>query len=289
MEYHQDRFADNSLLVFKDDKLLAILPANRVGDTLFSHQGLTYGGLVSHTKTKFQIVVELFKHILIHLESNDVKELIVRSLPQIYHKQPSDEMEYLLFKTKADRFRCDILSVVKPGHCEISRNRIEGVNRGKKHHLEIREVNDFSEFWNDILTPNLSDKYKTNPVHSLNEITLLKSKFPNNIRQFNVYQKEKIVAGTTIFESDQVARSQYISADSSKNSVGSHDFLHNFLLTTVFKSKPYFDFGISNENDGQQINTGLQYWKEGFGARSVVHNFYKVNTANHILLNELML
>ena len=40
MEYHQDRFQDFSLLVFEEDKLVSILPANRVGDTVFSHQGL---------------------------------------------------------------------------------------------------------------------------------------------------------------------------------------------------------------------------------------------------------
>ena len=46
MEYHSDRFQDFSLLVFEGEKLMSVLPANRVGDTVFSHQGLTYGGLV---------------------------------------------------------------------------------------------------------------------------------------------------------------------------------------------------------------------------------------------------
>ena len=44
MDYHKDRFEDYSLMVFKDEKLVAVLPANRVEDKLFSHQGLTYGG-----------------------------------------------------------------------------------------------------------------------------------------------------------------------------------------------------------------------------------------------------
>jgi len=32
MTYHQDRFEDASILVFEEDKLLAIFPANRAGD-----------------------------------------------------------------------------------------------------------------------------------------------------------------------------------------------------------------------------------------------------------------
>ena len=31
MEYHKDRFKDFSLLVFENKKLVAVLPANRVG------------------------------------------------------------------------------------------------------------------------------------------------------------------------------------------------------------------------------------------------------------------
>ena len=46
MDYHSDRFADHSLLFSERGKTVALLPANRCGDTLHSHQGLTYGGLV---------------------------------------------------------------------------------------------------------------------------------------------------------------------------------------------------------------------------------------------------
>ena len=56
------------------------------------------------------------------------------------------------------------------------------------------------------------------------------------------------------------------------------------LLQTVFQNKPFFDFGISNENQGKTVNKGLQYWKEGFGARTVVQRFYEVQTVNHNLL-----
>jgi len=42
MEYHKDRFNDYSLLVYKDQKLFGLLPANITNDTVVSHQGLTY-------------------------------------------------------------------------------------------------------------------------------------------------------------------------------------------------------------------------------------------------------
>ena len=44
MDYHSDRFHDFSLMAFDGGRLLALLPANLSGDTLYSHQGLTFGG-----------------------------------------------------------------------------------------------------------------------------------------------------------------------------------------------------------------------------------------------------
>ena len=65
MEYHQDRFEDFSLLIFDEKNTLkAILPANRVDDVLYSHQGLTYGGLILNQKTKFQDVIEMLFSLL---------------------------------------------------------------------------------------------------------------------------------------------------------------------------------------------------------------------------------
>ena len=43
MDYHADRFADASLMCRRDGCLYALLPANRDGDALYTHQGLTYG------------------------------------------------------------------------------------------------------------------------------------------------------------------------------------------------------------------------------------------------------
>ena len=291
LEYHQDRFEDFSLLIFDEKNLLkAILPANRVGENLYSHQGLTYGGLVLQQKSKFQEVIGMMKTILQFLQNQHIVSLQLKQLPTIYHESPSDEMEYLSFILNAKLCRRDCLSVINlETDFEFSSSRAEGIKRGTDLELEWKEEQDFTSFWNEILIPNLDQKFKTKPVHSLEEITFLKSKFPNNIRQFNVYKQGKIIAGTTVFESDFVSHSQYISADDSKNTTGSLDFLHNRLITYTFRNKKYFDFGISNENQGKNINNGLLFWKEGFGARTLIQNFYEIETKNYSLLENVLL
>src|SRR5690606_25377569 len=102
-----------------------------------------------------------------------------------------------------------------------------------------------------ILIPNLSKKHHAKPVHSLEEILYLKAKFPKNIKQFNVYYGDQIVAGATLFETKTVAHCQYISGNDDKNILGSLDGLHHYLITSVYANTRYFDFGISNENEGR--------------------------------------
>jgi len=291
MEYHQDRFEDFSLLIFDDTHdLIAVLPANVVGTIVFSHQGLTYGGIVTNETTKLADFIATTKAILVFLKSQKIEKLQFKEIPSIYCQKPADELQYLLFLMQGNLVRRDVLSVLDlKTNFSFSRDRKNGIKRGIKNNLVVKEESNFEAFWNEILIPNLAEKHQTKPVHSLEEIQFLHSKFPKNIRQFNVYQNDKIVAGTTIFESELVAHSQYISGNSDKNELGSLDFLHDYLISNVFKEKKYFDFGISNENQGKNINEGLLYWKESFGARTFTQDFYEVEIQNHTFLDTVLI
>ena len=288
MEYHQERFDDFSLIILKDKKVVALLPANRLYDEVYSHQGLTYGSIILSSSIKLFDSAQVLIEILKFLNANNIKRLYLKEIPSIYCTSPSDELQYLLFILKAKLERRDTLSVVSlSSRLKVSKDRLSGDKRAKKHDLKITEEQTFDIFWKDILIPNLIDKHSVKPVHSLQEIKSLKERFPKNIRQFNVYHNNKIIAGTTIFETTQVAHSQYISGNKDKNILGSLDFLHMHLINNVFINKAYFDFGISNENNGLNINKGLLYWKEGFGARSVTQDFYSIDIANYKLLDKV--
>jgi hypothetical protein len=61
------------------------------------------------------------------------------------------------------------------------------------------------------------------------------------------------------------------------------------LMTEVYAQRDVFDFGISNENQGKQVNSGLQFWKESYGAQPVVQHYYQVPTAQHTQLSQVLL
>lgn len=290
MDYHSDRFQDHSLMVFYKEKLIAVLPANIKDQTVHSHQGLSYGGLVVSKTITFEQTAKAFGLVLKYLEDAGIETLNLKLLPSIYNVLPSDEMEYLLFILGAKLTRRDISSsVFYEERLKIeSSNRIRGIKRGIKNNLEVREETDFQSFWNEVLVPNLQEAHNQNPVHSIEEITLLHSRFLNSIKQFNVYKDGVIVAGTTIFETPLVAHAQYISANESGRKLGALDFLFDFLIDH-FSDKRYFDFGISNEAQGQKVNKGLLHWKESFGGRSIAHHFYEVKIANRHRLKDMYL
>lgn len=290
MDYHADRFTDYSLMVFKKEKLVAVLPANLQGNTLHSHQGLTYGGLVLGKRTNFEETVIIFTQLLKFLESEAVATLNLKLLPHIYHLLPSDEIAHLLFVLNAKLTRRDISSSIfyEERLAITSSNRKRGIKRGIKNELEVREDSDFRKFWKEVLVPNLNETHGKDPVHSIAEIERLHARFPKNIKQFNVYQDDRILGGVTVFETPIVAHCQYISSNTDGRSLGALDYLFDFLINH-FSDKRYFDFGISNEAQGRKVNKGLIHWKEAFGGRSIAHDFYEVDTAQHHLLNDIYL
>ena len=74
MEYHADRFEDHSLIFFKDDELVALMPANAEGDTLFSHAGLTFGGIITNQKMNNDLMLDIFDSLKEYLKENGLKE-----------------------------------------------------------------------------------------------------------------------------------------------------------------------------------------------------------------------
>lgn len=283
VEYHSDRFTDHSLLVFDEDELVALLPAN-LGQpgNLESHGGLTYGGLVFSKSVSLVMTLEIFKAILEYLVFVNIECLLYKRIPRFYNSISDDEVDYALFLVGADLYRRDCALVIDmQDRLPITRRRQREIRKAERAAVKIVETNDYSAFWLNVLTPRLEGRFGVKPVHSLTEIELLASRFPNCIRQFVATQDGCVLAGITIFETEQVAHVQYSAMTEAGQRCGALDSLVHTLLDQTFCHKRYFDFGISNEDGGRRLNFGLLDWKEGFGARSSVHDFYRIRTNEH--------
>ena len=101
MDYHSDRFSDHSLLFFKGSKLLCILPANIREGTLYSHEGLTFGGVISDREMKVSLMLGVFDALSEHCKKEGIKEILYKTIPYIYHSIPTEEDLYALFSHQA--------------------------------------------------------------------------------------------------------------------------------------------------------------------------------------------
>lgn len=280
MEYHTERFADHSLVVFNDkEQIVALLPANKSENALISHDGLTYGGFITDARMKTGLMLDVFDCVSAFLRNVGFTKLIYKCIPHIYHRSPAEEDCYALFRGGAVLCRSDVSCVVRRDFKQpYQERRTRMIKKASAKNLICRTSDDYAAYWR-ILEKNLESRYGAKPVHSLAEIEKLHGFFPDNIKLFAVFSGDEMIAGTVIYESEQVAHTQYIASSELGKSLGGLDLLFHYLLTEIFHDKNYFDFGISTESQGKFLNKGLIEFKEGFGGRAVTYDFFEVKIA----------
>ncbi|MCP1298567.1 GNAT family N-acetyltransferase [Chryseobacterium sp. S0630] len=274
MEYHSDRFKDHSLLIFKNNKITAVLPANESEKQIISHGGLTFGSLIISHTVKTSEVLEIFNEIKKYYSELSFNEILYKAIPHIFHKYPAEEDLYALFRSDATLYRRDISSVIDLSHpIRFSETKRQLVRKCKENNVIITENTNFEEYWS--LLSSVLQKFDTKPVHTIEEITILKEKFPENIRLFEAKQDGRILAGIVIFDFGNTIHTQYMAASSEGRKAGALDFINHFLLEK-FKDRKYYSFGISTENQGKYLNEGLIQQKENMGARGIALDFYSI-------------
>ena len=276
MDYHSDRFSDHSLMCYREGRLYALLPANEKGDTLVSHGGLTYGGLVTDSRCSAKGVLDTFTAINAYLRQQAISRVVYKAIPWIYHQLPAEEDLYALTAVCHARLTIrDISStIVATRRLKFTESRRSGLRKAQKAGLRFRESTNVDDFW-PILNDNLTQKYAVRPVHTADELRLLQSRFPDEIKLWLVLDGDTPVAGTLLFLTPQVLHTQYISATPYGKQHGALDLLFDHLINNIYASYPYIDFGKSTVSDSADLNGQLIFQKEGFGARAVCYDTYE--------------
>jgi hypothetical protein len=149
----------------------------------------------------------------------------------------------------------------------------KGVNSG----LMWSPLTDLSGLW-ILLKEVLATRHDSSPTHSHEEIELLMARFPENILGYGVTLEGRLLGGAVLFINHNVVHTQYLAVNEEGRLIGALDFLIDKLIEKYRVTKRYFSFGISTENEGRELNTGLVFQKEGFGARGVTHDFYRLDS-----------
>ena len=278
MDYHADRFEDWSWMVFRQDKPVAVLPANQGAEgQVISHGGLTYGGLVSTSRLSGADTLAAFSAVLCEMRAEGAETPRYKPVPHIYHTVPAEEDLHALFLHNARLIRSDLASAIHlPSFKGFAKSKRAGVKAAAKAGLKVMESQDWTGFWS-LLDALLAERHDTRPTHTLAEISLLVSRFPEQIRLFTATLDGLPLAGLVIFDCGSTVHVQYIASNEIGRANGAIDAIVQHLVQVVYADRQWFDFGISTTDAGRQLNTGLSRQKEMFGARSVVYQQFDVD------------
>ena len=277
MDYHSDRFADHSLMFFDDQRLLAVLPAHIKDDTFCSHNGLTYGGLIMGWELRAAQTLAIFRMLNDYLRNLGIRRVHYKCIPWIYHRLPAEEDLYALYHV------CHATIVARDYSTNIflganmrwERIRRRGITRALQAGITVEKSDDYGAFW-QVLDDNLWRRHQVHPVHTLQEITLLHSRFPENIVLYQAVRNGEVLGGVVLYLSPQVVHAQYSSATEEGKKLGVMDLLYDQIMHHDYSHYPYFDFGRSTENaDGSGLNEQLVFQKEGFGGRGLCYDIYE--------------
>lgn len=277
MEYHKDRFVDNSLLFFDDDILIALLPMSIKDNKLYSHGGLTYGGFIIDNSMKQHKMNELFDCLIQYAKEHSISSIIYKTIPHVYHIQPAEEDRSALFIHNAKLLKIEpstVLDLQTP--LKMPKGRKAQISRAKREGVTISDSTDFNSF---IAIENavLEEYHNTKAVHTGEELQLLHSYFPEKIHLFAASYQDKMIAGTVVFEYDTVIHTQYMAANEIAREIGALDYTISYVMEKYKDSKKWLDFGISSEDGGRILNEGLVSQKEGFGGRTNIYSTWELS------------
>jgi hypothetical protein len=283
LSYHGDRFADRSLLLYDDrDRLAGVLPAAQDPDdaaVVVSHPGVTYGGLVHDGALTGGPAVDALAAVAAQLAATGARTLRYKAVPVVYHQRPAGDDRYALWAAGAVLARCDLSCAVdlgQPGRRGSRRAR--GLKRAVREGVELRHgVETAAAFW-PVLEAVLGARHDVRPVHSVDEIRELHSRFPEQIRFVAAVLDGEVVGGTVLFCTPAAHHAQYIAAGERGTAVGALDLVFDDCIArAAAEGARYFNFGVSTEQGGHVLNRGLHAFKAEFGGGGVVHEVFELS------------
>ena len=168
MDYHSERFADYSILFFKERRLFAIMPAHADGEAFCSHLGLTYGGLLMDYDVTTADVCRLFAELNDFLRTNGFKKAIYRPVPWVYHRLPSEEDLYAMFWQCNARLQRRLAgtAIFMDKNLRWRKDHIRRLRLALNSGIRVEADGSLSDFW-PLLEENLRQRFGAKPEDCL--------------------------------------------------------------------------------------------------------------------------
>lgn len=280
LAYHGDRFQDESLCLWSDPgvRLHAALPLARspsAPDTVVSHPGSTFGGLIEDgvdPEKRAALLSACARHLL----DRGFRRMTYKPQPAIFGQQ-FDESDLRLMTRAGSVHRSDLWNFIRLDQSHaLSEKRRSSVKAAGRKGITVREAQGETEWrlFYAMLTENLSARHGVAPVHSIDELLSLRERLGDGSRLWLAIGRDgEILAGTwCLAYNSSTAHTQYIASTEQGRKLGAVDFLLASMMDRYANDGfGIFSFGVNTLKDGFSINKGLLKQKLQFGSGVTVH------------------
>lgn len=284
--YHGDRFHDESLCIWSDPgvRLKAVLPLARspsAADTVISHAGSTFGGLIEDAIDPAERAA-LLSAIARLLRDRGYTKLVYKPAPAIFGAQ-FDESDLRLMLRAGTVRRSDLWNFVRLDHPHaLSAKRRASIKAAARKGVTVRPAETEADWlaFHAMLSANLSTRHGATPVHSIEQMLGLRDLIAGENALWLAFGPDgALLAGTWCFAyTAQALHTQYIASTSEGRSLGAVDYLLASVLDdAAARGLRIFSFGINTQADGFSINGNLLKQKLRFGSGVTVHWQFDVN------------
>jgi hypothetical protein len=265
MEYHAHRFPDHSVMFYDGQEVVACLPAAQLGDTLNSHAGLSYGGLVMRHDIRSSSANLIVTSLFLYLQDCGLEHLIYSPMPYIYHSLPTEPDLEALTTLGARVVATKAVYTLRAGNAQtmFSKNRLQDLKRFRRSGFKIKQSTQFEEFMT-LCEEHLEERFDAKPVHRAKEISALANSFPNHIQLFCVHEGSQVIAGVIVYRNANCAKIQYLAHNEFGRDVAAVTAIHAYILENVLCSNTWLELGHAMTPEGK-LNLGVQAYKESLG------------------------
>lgn len=286
LEYHGERFEDESLCVWSDPgvRLKAVIPLARIpntSDVVASHPGSTFGGLIA-SKIDPAERASILAQVATTLLHRGYRKLVYKTVPAIFGQQFDESDLRLLLRTGTVR-RSDLWSFIRIDHpYAFLAKRRASIKAAERKGVVLRQAHQTSDWeaFHVLLCANLSERHSTAPVHNLSEMLDLRLRLGKEIQLWLVCGSDgEILAGTWCFAyNPETFHTQYIASSSRGRGLGAVDYLLAGVIDAAsIDGFKVMSFGINTLSDGYSINANLLKQKLGFGSGVAVHWHFDID------------
>jgi hypothetical protein len=280
LSYHpKNRFINHHCMVIDKDTLIAVFPAIEHGDTIISHRGASYGGLVVKHGIGIHTVYLAVEHLAAYYRSHGFKKIIATQTPLIYFQDPHQYVDFVFSKLGFTYLKREVTAVIPITSAEplslFHADARRSTKKAQREGVHVRITDEYETFYT-ILKNNLGMRHNVTPTHTLTELLKVQKLFPQEILLFGAYVDHTMIGGVVIFVANpQTLLAFYISHDNEYQHYRPVNMLfYEILQWGYLRGFKYLDLGTFTLN--MEPNWGLGRFKENHNAHGYLRDTFQV-------------